>query len=60
MSRITVQPSGPDRRVPVEDRKGVYFEQDTPREVVLTRYIQRRIDGGDLTVVAPIDPEEHN
>lgn len=53
MNRITVQPGGPDRRVPVENLRGVYFEQDVPREVNHTPYIQRRLDDRDLVEVKP-------
>ncbi len=52
MSRIVVKPAGPDRRVPVESLKGVYFEQDVAREVHDTRYIRRRIAAGDLIEVS--------
>lgn len=51
MNRITVQPGGPDRRVPIEGQPGVYFEQGTPREVHHTRYIARRLADGDLVEV---------
>lgn len=56
MNRITVQPGGPDRRVPVENLRGTYFEQGVPREVHLTPYIQRRLDDGDLVVVTSAAP----
>ena len=50
MNRITVQPSGPDRRVPLEN-SGDYFEQGVPREVYRTRYIDRRLLDADLVEV---------
>jgi len=56
MNRITVQPGGPDRRVPVENLRNAYFEQGVPREVNLTEYVQRRLDDGDLVVVPAAAP----
>ena len=50
MNRTTVQPSGPDRRVPLE-KSADYFEQGVPREVYRTRYIDRRLKDGDLIEV---------
>jgi hypothetical protein len=51
MKRITVQPGGPDRRVPVENIKGTYFDQGVPREVYHTHYVARCIADGDLVEV---------
>lgn len=51
MSRITVQPAGPDRRVPIAGQPGAYFEQGVPKEVYFTRYIARRLADGDLVEV---------
>lgn len=55
MERITVQPGGADRRVPVENLRGQYFEHGVPRDVALTPFIQRRLAAGDL-VVSPAAP----
>jgi hypothetical protein len=58
MSKVTVKPSGADRRVPIERRgKPSYFPQDAATTVELTQYIQRRIDCGDLVEVPPAKPE---
>lgn len=46
MSRITVRPARPDLKVPTGD--GGYFAPDKAVDVERTRYIQRRIDDGDL------------
>jgi hypothetical protein len=55
MKRITVQPGGRDRRVPVENLRGTYFEHDVPREVYDTPYIQKCLDVGDLVKVKTAD-----
>lgn len=51
MNRIIVQPGGKDRRVPVENLRGTYFEHDVPREVYDTPYIRKCLDVGDLVEV---------
>ena len=53
MNRITVLPGGPDRRVPVENLRNVYFDPEVPREVYDTPYIRRRLRDGDLVEVDP-------
>lgn len=51
MSKILVQP-GEGRRVPMPPRRipPVYFP-DKPVEVALDRYVQRRLECGDLVEV---------
>ncbi len=51
MKRIHVQPSDIDRRVPTNRTPGEYFPHGEATEVVLDRYIQRRLDDGDLIEV---------
>lgn len=49
--RIKVMPGGADRRVPVENQRGVYFPPDVPTEVYDTPYIRRRLADRDLIEV---------
>ncbi len=53
MSKVTVQPGGPDRRVPVEPLRNppTYFEQGVSVTVERTRYIEQRLADGDLVEV---------
>lgn len=48
MTHISVRPARHDLRVPTGQNAGEYFPTDRASDVQRTRYIERRLDDGDL------------